>query len=53
MRETPKLAKEAKDKNLALKVEKALRLIHDERRLTEEESKDEDLALISKGIKRF
>ena len=47
------MAKEAKDKNLALKVEKALRLMHDEGGLTEEESKDEDMALISKDIKRF
>ena len=29
-REAPKLAKEAKDKNLALKLKKALRLMHNE-----------------------
>ena len=52
-KEAPKLAKEAKDKNLTLKVEKALRLMHDEGGLSEEDSKDEDMALITKGIKRF
>ena len=47
------MAKEAKDKNLALKVEKALHLMHSEGGLSEEDSKDKDLALIKKGIKRF
>ena len=52
-REAPKLAKEAKDKNLAIKVEKALRLIHDEEGLSDEDFGDADMALITKGIKRF
>ena len=52
-REAPKLAKEAKDKNLALKVDKALRLMHDEGGLSDEDSKDADMALIIKGSKRF
>ena len=52
-REAPKLDKEAKDKNLTLKVEKALRLMHGEGGLSKEDSKDEDLALITKGIKKF
>ena len=52
-REAPKLAKEAKDKNLALKVEKALHLMHDEGGLSVEDSRDADLAFITKGIKRF
>ena len=51
--EAPKLAKETKDKNLALKVEKALRLMHGEEGLSKKDSKDEDLTLITKGIKRF
>ena len=52
-REAPKLAKEAKDKNLALKVEKALRLMHDEGGLFVKDSRDACMTLITKGIKRF
>ena len=52
-REAPKLAKEAKDKNLTLKVEKALHLMHDEGGLSYDDSRDADMALITKGIKRF
>ena len=52
-REASKLTKEDKDKNLALKVEKALCLMHDEGGLSYEDSRDTDMALITKGIKRF
>ena len=47
------MAKEAKENNLALKVEKALRLMYEEGSLSDEDSNDVDIALIIKGIRRF
>ena len=52
-REAPMLVKDAKEKNLALKVEKALRLIHEEESLLDEDSNDAEIALITKRIRKF
>ena len=52
-REAPKVAKDAKEKNLALKVEKALRFMHDEGSLSDEDANEADIALIIKGMRRF
>ena len=52
-RDATKLSKDAKDESLSLKVEKALHLMHNEGSLSNEDFTNAELALITKGIKRF
>ena len=52
-REAPKLAKDAKENNLALKMEKVLRFMHDEGSLSDKDANNADIALITKGMRRF
>ena len=47
------MAKNAKEKNLALKVEKAFSLLYDEGCLSDEDTNETDIALITKGMRRF
>ena len=52
-KDATKLSKDANDKSSSLKVEKALRLIHNEESPFKEDSTNIQIALITKGIKRF